>query len=139
MERKNNKNAPLERISHSFEAIFNSQTFDIFLKTRLFDWPLYKNDCTKIFLGVKLIILFCNKVFFLQKALTQKTFSYLFPYLRINILLKFFVYLLSSAFFWNNFLFVKGPQAKWFFSLRCLSIESIEWVGTQWGEIIFVV
>ena len=40
--------------------------------------------------------------------MTQKTFPTFFPCLRINILLKFFVYLLSSAFFGTTFYLSKA-------------------------------
>ena len=79
-------------ISHSFEAIQFTK-FRFFVDNQIFHFWLYK----KIIRGVRF-----------QKSYDAENFSYLFPCLRINILLKFFVYLLSSAFFGTTFYLSKA-------------------------------
>ena len=86
------------------------------------------------------IVIFSNTYvlefrFFSKKVMTQKTFPTYFSYSKNQYFVEVFCLPIELSFFWNNFLFVKGPQAKWFFSLRCLSFESIEWVGAQQDEI----
>ena len=86
----------LKIVSHSFEAIPFTK-FRIFVDNQIFHFWLYKKDSKKIIRGVRF-----------QKRYDAENFSYLFPCLRINILLKFFVYLLSSAFFGTTFYLSKA-------------------------------